>query len=343
MGQQARYMPNYSSKTDSQIDNDIYHPAPLATLRAGQGAHFDLYLGVPARAGQRYVLYKSADLDLTEEKRQELLDRGVKFLYIADGDANSYFTFVDRTVGELLQADKSTTEQKSAILYQTTVALVQATFARPESPVLIKTNRTMVEHTVDAISSDPLLLRTMASTFSLDYSLYSHAVHVATMGTALLLEMYGPEARVKDAAMGFLLHDVGKCRVPSHILRKGGILTPAEMREIEKHPEHGAVLMRPHPEITSIAMDVIYSHHEKLNGKGYPRRLPPEKISLETRICTIVDIYDALTSHRVYKPALRGVEALTFMRDKMYEEIDTGLLKEMIRILGPRKQMTSPV
>ncbi len=324
------------STTDPELDSKIFHPAPLATLHAGKGAHFDLYLGIPTRAGQRYVLFKSADLDLTDEKRRELIDRGVKFLYVTDDDAGNYFTFVDRTVGDALRSETATPEQKSAVLYHTTAALVQATFSRPESPVLIRTNRTVVEHTVDAIASDPALLRTMAATFTLDYSLYTHAVHVATMGTALLLELFGTETRVKDAAMGYLLHDVGKCRVPSQILRKGGILTPMEMKEIERHPEHGVELMRPHDEVTDLAMDIILSHHEKLNGRGYPRRLPPERISVETRICTIVDVYDALTSHRVYKPALRGVEALTFMRDRMYDEIDTGLLKQLIHILGPR-------
>jgi HD-GYP domain-containing protein (c-di-GMP phosphodiesterase class II) len=323
--------------TESQVDSRIYHPAPLATLHADKGAHFDLYLGVPTRTGQRYVLYKSAELDLTEQKRIELIERGVKFLYVADEDAGHYFTFVDRTVGEVLNSESSSPEEKSKILYQTTASLVQATFSRPESPILMKTNQTMVEHTVDALAADPALLRAMASTFSLDYSLYTHAVHVATFGTALLLEIMGPEARVKDAGMGFLLHDVGKCRVPSQILRKSGILTSVEMKEVEKHPDHGVALMRQHGEIGDIALEIIHSHHEKLNGRGYPRRLPPEKLSLETRICTIIDIYDALTSHRTYKPALHGVEALTLMRDKMYDEIDTGLLKQLIQILGPHQ------
>lgn len=333
---QRRAMATHLLDTETDSLTRIYHPAPLATLRADKGAHFDLFLGVPTRGGQKYVLFKSADLDLTEQKRQELIERGVQFLYVTDEDAGSYFSFVDRTVGEALRDEGASPAQRSAVLYKTTTALVQATFTRPESPMLMKTNRTMVEHTVEALALEPALLRTLAAEFSLDYSLYSHAVHVATMATALLLELYGPEARVKEAAMGFLLHDIGKCRVPTQILRKSGVLTTSEMKEVEKHPEHGVGLMRPHLEVGEVALDIIHSHHEKLNGRGYPRRLPPEKISVETRICSLVDIYDALTSHRVYKPAMRGYEALTFIRDKMYEEIDKGLLKQFISILGPK-------
>ncbi|MCB9366074.1 MAG: HD domain-containing protein [Calditrichaeota bacterium] len=329
-------MATHTFEKETEDLTRIYHPAPLATLRPDRGAHFDLFLGVPTRSGQRYVLYKSADIDLTDDKRKELIERGVQFLYVTDDDAGSYFNFVDRTVGEALQDESASPEQRSQVLYQTTKALVQATFTRPESPVLMKTNRSLVEHTVEALAAEPGLLRALASEFSMDYSLYTHAVHVSTLATALMLEINGPDTSVKDAAMGFLLHDIGKCRVPTQILRKSGILTTTEMKEVEKHPEYGVALMRPHIEVGDVALDIIHSHHEKLNGRGYPRRLPPERISLETRICSLVDIYDALTSHRVYKPAMHGFEALTYMREKMYDELDPGLLKQLIKILGPR-------
>ena len=323
-------------------ERTIFHPAPLVTLEPEKGAHFDLYLAIPSPAGQRYVLYKSSELDLTYEKCAYLLDRGVKNLYISDDDAPAYFEFVDRTLTEKLTAPNTTPEKKSQILYSTTSALVQATFNRPDSPVLIRTNKTLVEHTLQAITTDPGILRTMVSTFAMDYSLYTHSVNVATLGTGLLLEMKVVENKdISDIAMGYLLHDIGKTRVPSEVLMKTGILTKQELSEIERHPQYGVDLMQSHESIGPGAIEVIRTHHEKLDGSGYPYRLSADKIPLETRICSAVDVFDALTSNRPYKKAMSGYDTIQLIMDHMSHELDKDILSQMIHLLGPTR--TAPV
>lgn len=323
-------------------ERTIFHPAPLATLEPEKGAHFDLYLAIPSLSGQRYVLYKSSELDLTREKCAYLLERGVKNLYIADADAPAYFEFVDRTLGEKLTSPHTTPEKRSQILYTTTSALVQATFNRPDSPVLIHTNKTLVEHTLKTIVNDPRIVRTMVSTFALDYSLYTHSVNVATLGTGLLLEMKLTEHKnITDIALGYLLHDIGKTRVPTEVLMKTGILTKQELSEIERHPLYGVDLMQSHESIGPAALSVIRSHHEKLDGSGYPYRLTSDKIPLETRICSAVDIFDALTSNRPYKKAMSGYETIRLIMNHMSHELDKDIVSQMIHLLGPKR--TAPV
>ena len=106
---------------EQRQERTIFHPAPLTTLEPEKGAHFDLYLAIPSPAGMRYVLYKSSELDLTHEKCNYLIDRGVKNLYIADEDAPAYFEFVDRTLTEKLTSPDATPEKRSRILYTTTL------------------------------------------------------------------------------------------------------------------------------------------------------------------------------------------------------------------------------
>lgn len=313
-----------------------FHPAPLATLRPDSGAHFELYLAVPTRGGVQYLLYKAADIEFTNKKRLELMENGVNTLYISDQDAGAYYEFVDRTVGQVLQSSTVPPQEKSRIVYETSQALIKSTFDRPESPLLMSTNKRVVSHTVSAISAEPAMLRTMVSVFAFDYSLYSHSVHVSVLGTGLLLELgEWKEEEVRDIAMGFLLHDIGKVRVPPDIVRKPGLLSPWEIKQMERHPEHGVGLMQHHEVIRPHALEVIRDHHEMLDGSGYPRHLSKKTIPLETRVCSVADVFDALTSHRVYKPAMSGFDALRMMLDRMSSKLDDEILHLLIHRLGP--------
>jgi HD-GYP domain-containing protein (c-di-GMP phosphodiesterase class II) len=314
----------------------IFHAAPLATLRPDSGARFELYLAVPTRDGIRYLLYKAADIEFTEKKRLELMENGVSTLFVSDEDAGAYCHFVDRTVGEMLASDRIPPKEKSRVLYDTSRSLVKSAFDRPDSPLAMSTNRHVVTHTVTAIAAERSLLRTLVSMFSFDYSLYTHSVHVSVLGTGLLLESGDwPPDDVRDVAMGFLLHDIGKSRVSPDIVRKPGLLSPWETKQMERHPEHGLSLMRNHEVMRPRALEVIHGHHEFLDGSGYPRHLDASHIPVETRVCTVADIFDALTSHRAYRPALTGYEALRLMLDRMSCKLDGEILHLLIHRLGP--------
>lgn len=328
--------PNAVTAPFKEVQPGLFHPAPLATLPPDSGCHFELYLGLPWRMGRRYILFKAADTELTMKKRQQLMENGVTTLYVRDDDAGVYYEFVDRTIGQVLASEKTSYEEKSKVLYQTSYALVRSTFERPQSPMLIATNEKMVTHTVSMLAAEPTVLRTMVSLFAFDYSLYTHSVHVAVLGTGLLLDSRSHTAETaKNMAMGFLLHDIGKSRVPADIVRKPGMLTPWEIRQMEKHPDFGAGLMQSHETIHPHALEIIQNHHESLDGSGYPRHLTADAQSLETRVCCVADVFDALTSHRVYKPAMRAYDAIQNMMTRMKEKLDQDIVEHLIHQLGP--------
>jgi cyclic di-GMP phosphodiesterase len=117
------------------------------------------------------------------------------------------------------------------------------------------------------------------------------------------------------------LHDIGKVGVPDHILHKPGALTPEEFVEMKKHPGYGRDVIV-HAEdhagvhddvILTLAKDIVYTHHEKWDGTGYPQGLRGRDIPIPGRVMAIVDVYDASTTRQLYRQSLSHDEAIAFI------------------------------
>src|SRR5262249_43615567 len=122
--------------------------------------------------------------------------------------------------------------------------------------------------------------------------------------------------RLRTLAIGALLHDVGKLAVPNEILQKPGPLDDDEFDVIRKHPVWGDELLVELGGFDSHVRRLVRSHHERLDGKGYPDRLAADKLDLETRILTVCDVYDALVSNRVYRDAWSHDRALALLQEE---------------------------
>jgi len=132
---------------------------------------------------------------------------------------------------------------------------------------------------------------------------------------------------------GGLFHDFGKIAVRDKVLLKPGPLTPEEYAEIQRHPTEGRDLLRNMKTLTH-ALGIVYHHHERMDGSGYPAGLSGEAIPLVARITTIADIFDALTSARVYRAALTRQDALEIMNDEARKGWwDRRLLEEFRGVL----------
>lgn len=124
------------------------------------------------------------------------------------------------------------------------------------------------------------------------------------------------------------LHDIGKVGVPDYVLLKPGRLTPEEYEIMKQHAELGsqtldaALRAQPKAEYLRLARDIAWSHHEHYNGKGYPRGLAGEEIPLCGRIVALADVYDALTTKRVYKPAYSHETAREIIIEGRGEQFD---------------------
>jgi putative nucleotidyltransferase with HDIG domain len=129
-----------------------------------------------------------------------------------------------------------------------------------------------------------------------------HAERVAAYGMEIARELRIPLADAPGTEFGFLLHDVGKVAIPDAILYKAGSLTEKERALMAQHPLIGADIIRG-IEFLGEAANVVRSHHERWDGRGYPDGLAGERIPIAARVFAVADVLDALTSDRPYRPA----------------------------------------
>jgi HD-GYP domain-containing protein (c-di-GMP phosphodiesterase class II) len=139
--------------------------------------------------------------------------------------------------------------------------------------------------------------------------------------------------RLRALAVAALLHDVGKLQVPESILRKAGPLSQSEFDIIKRHPGDGATLLG-HIGGFDAEAPLVRGHHERIDGSGYPDGLRGAELSLEVRILGVCDVYDALTSERVYRRALTQEQALMVLDQGRGSAYDPDVLDALARIVG---------
>jgi putative nucleotidyltransferase with HDIG domain len=175
-----------------------------------------------------------------------------------------------------------------------------------------------------------------------DESTEEHTRRVAMRAVQVGEELGLPPGRLRALALGGLLHDIGKLSVPTRILQKPAALEEAEFAVIKRHPEWGIKLLRELGGFNSSAQELVHSHHERLDGKGYPRGLNASSIALDTRILTVCDVYDALVSPRVYRSAWSHEASLALLRDESGSAFDERCVAALERVLE-REQVQAVV
>ncbi|RMD54780.1 MAG: HD-GYP domain-containing protein [Nitrospirae bacterium] len=171
------------------------------------------------------------------------------------------------------------------------------------------------------ILSDNETSKCLLEITSHDYYTYTHSVNVGVLSVLLAktFYLYSDAHDMYELGAGFFLHDIGKTRVDSSIINKQGKLTEEEMRVMRTHPQHGYDILKEANQLSKECRIIVMQHHEREDGSGYPLGLKGDEIHDYSRICSIADIYDALTSRRSYHKPMRPFEALKFMRDKLMQ------------------------
>jgi len=169
-----------------------------------------------------------------------------------------------------------------------------------------------------------------------------HADRVTYLAVELAREMGYNDLDLVDIRRGALLHDIGKIAIPDHILLKPGALTEDEWVVMRQHPVYAFELLSP---ITFLqrSIDIPYCHHEHWDGSGYPRGLKGQEIPLSARIFTVVDVWDALTTDRCYRPAWLPEQAKQYLKEEAGRLFDPHIVEIFLNMLKEITLSQAPI
>lgn len=187
----------------------------------------------------------------------------------------------------------------------------------------------------NTLSENEKALNLLASTKVYENHVYNHSLNVAIYACQLAIENGLPIKNIEEIGLGAMLHDLGKLYISKDILNKPGKLTDEEYEEIKKHCQLGFDVLKKIHEIPLSVAHCAFQHHERIDGKGYPRGLKDAEIHKYAKILSVADVFDALTSQRSYrKPMLphKALEVLYSGSGTQFESKQVQLFRDCIVI-----------
>ncbi|WP_243013919.1 HD-GYP domain-containing protein [Brevibacillus borstelensis] len=189
--------------------------------------------------------------------------------------------------------------------------------------------RQVLATVADELKGKDSAMNLLADACAFDHYIFAHSFNVMLYSTALALKSDFGEREVLDIGVGGILHDIGKMSIPDEILKKPGRLTADEFQTMKKHTEIGFEMLRRQDDIPLLAAHCAFQHHERINGTGYPRGLKGDEIHPYAQLMAVCDVFDALTTHRVYRPPMLPHEAM----ELLYTGVETLYAKEYVERL----------
>ena len=164
-----------------------------------------------------------------------------------------------------------------------------------------------------------------------DFYTRGHSQRVTRFSVAVGRGLAWPADRIEVLQRAAILHDLGKIGVRESVLNKPGKLTYEEFGEVARHPEVATQILSPIPFFQDVLPSILH-HHERFDGRGYPKRIGGTDIPLESRIMSVADTYDAMTSTRAYRPALSGEEATAEIRRCSGSQFDPEIVPVFLSV-----------
>lgn len=255
-----------------------------------------------------FSLYRAATVEFTEADRERLLDSNRRFVYIRISDQTRFREQTERCITTTAADPVQAVSERSEIIYETSVELVNELLTDPDLNKHAPRLQDMSKAITTLVLSDSRAFSHLFAAAHHDFYTATHMVNVATWMVPLAYALgHRDPVELGRICQAGLLHDLGKVFVPEPVLNKQGRLSSDDWTTIRKHPVLGGAHLRSFESADELVVTVAREHHERLDGSGYPRGLRGEQIHRVSRICAVVDSFDAMTALRPFKQTTMSV------------------------------------
>lgn len=251
-------------------------------------------LGKSILSSDGKILLK-AGVRLNNQYIGKLKALGVFYVYIEDDRLNDVRVEDER----LLEIKKNTMKNMSLI----------AKSVNNCNKLEFKKSLRMVEELIEYIIDDGEVNMSLYDIKTHDNYTYLHSIDTGIMAAFIGLSFNYGESELKELGLGAILHDIGKTKIDCKIINKAGTLTEEEFNEIKKHPTYGADMLKKNYSISDQVIRIVEQHHERVDGKGYPRGLAGNEINRFSNLVSVCDVYDAVSNDRSYRKKLKPNES----------------------------------
>ncbi len=312
------------------LPNKLHFPIDIHTLRSDTLQSFDVFFKTHE---DKMVLYCANGKVVNEKVRESIKSRAITNLYILKKHKIYYDLYIEEILPNILNDPEIETHVKTKTAYDSVMNIAKSLFESPKADIIQRYKNTIF-NTMEFVFKDNEALQNLISLTTFDFSIYNHNINVGIFSIGLTNELLDDfqDYNLPEIVAGFFLHDIGKCSISPNILNKNGPLSNAEWRIIKKHPEEGCKILKKFNALTEETEIIVSQHHERYNGKGYPKGLERDEIHIYAKICAIADVFDALTSFRPFRKKYSSFRALTIMKKEMYRDFDPEFFGKFVKL-----------
>ncbi|PQO37419.1 HD domain-containing protein [Bremerella cremea] len=315
-----------STATDVASQRRNFLPVPLHTLCLTGTLPVDIYLGQEKESAP--VLFRRRHIDIAGDELSTLLESGIETVYVPREQAEDYQNHLQNNVVSIIANHDLPLTDRLQFLGDTGRSMLREVFQGGQLDETIKQVGELSTYMSTIISENEVVVSELFDVLRHDYHTYTHVYNVASYSLLLAKGLgVSDEKELRDISMGGLLHDLGKLRIPLRILNKKERLTDTEWAIIQRHPTDGFIDLAVRDDMTEAQLMMVYQHHEKLDGSGYPVGIGGNELHFYAKVCAVVDIFEALTSNRPYRNPATKNEAMEILEGLTPNKLDQEMVQ----------------